>query len=145
VLSQLKLISEPWDIGPGGYQLGKHPPSFAEWNDKFRDDVRRFWRGDAGQRGDLAARLSGSADLFDHRARRPWASVNFVTAHDGFTLNDLVSYDEQAQRSQRRKRQRRPQRELQRQLGTRSRRADRRSSRTSCWAAPRDRVRRARC
>jgi len=93
VLGRLKLISEPWDIGPGGYQLGHHPPSFAEWNDKFRDTTRRFWRGDADQRPDLAARLSGSGDLFDRRARRPWASVNMLTAHDGMTLNDVVSYD----------------------------------------------------
>ena len=92
VLSRVKLISEPWDLGPGGYQVGNHPPGFAEWNDKFRDNVRRFWRGDAGQRGELAARLTGSADLFDRRHRKPWASVNFITAHDGFTLADLVSY-----------------------------------------------------
>ncbi|MBP0619566.1 glycogen debranching protein GlgX [Cupriavidus consociatus] len=91
-LSRVKLISEPWDLGPGGYQLGNHPPGFAEWNDKFRDTVRRFWRGDAGKRGELAARLAASADLFDRRHRRPWASVNFITAHDGFTLADLVSY-----------------------------------------------------
>jgi isoamylase len=94
VLGRLKLISEPWDIGPGGYQLGQHPPSFAEWNDKFRDTTRRFWRGDADQRSDLAARLSGSGDLFDRRARRPWASINMLTAHDGMTLNDVVSYDQ---------------------------------------------------
>jgi isoamylase len=93
VLGRLKLISEPWDIGPGGYQLGNHPPSFAEWNDKFRDTSRRFWRGDSDQRSDLAARLSGSGDLFDRRARRPWASVNMITAHDGMTLADVVSYD----------------------------------------------------
>ena len=92
VLSRVKLISEPWDLGPGGYQVGNHPPGFAEWNDKFRDTARRFWRGDDGQRADLAARLSGSADLFDRRHRKPWASVNFITAHDGFTLADLVSY-----------------------------------------------------
>ncbi|MDP9412986.1 MAG: glycogen debranching protein GlgX [Pseudomonadota bacterium] len=94
VLGRLKIISEPWDIGPGGYQLGNHPPSFAEWNDKFRDATRRFWRGDAGMRPEFAARISGSGDLFDRRARRPWASVNFVTSHDGFTLNDLVSYEQ---------------------------------------------------
>jgi len=93
VLSRIKLISEPWDLGPGGYQLGNQPPGFAEWNDKFRDTVRRFWRGDAGQRGELAARLAGSADLFDRRYRRPWSSINFITAHDGFTLADLVSYN----------------------------------------------------
>jgi glycogen operon protein len=92
VLSKLKLISEPWDIGPGGYQLGNHPPGFAEWNDKFRDGIRRFWRGDAGQRPDFAARLSGSADMFDRRWRKPWASVNYVASHDGFTLEDVVSY-----------------------------------------------------
>ncbi len=94
VLSRVKLISEPWDIGPGGYQLGHHPPGFAEWNDRFRDTVRRFWRGDAGQRSDLAARLAGSSDLFDRRSRRPWASVNFVSSHDGYTLTDVVSYIE---------------------------------------------------
>ena len=93
VLNQLKLISEPWDIGPGGYQLGNHPPGFAEWNDKFRDATRSFWRGNQGMRPEFARRISGSADLFDRRARRTWASVNFVTAHDGFTLNDLVSYE----------------------------------------------------
>lgn len=92
VLSRLKLISEPWDIGPGGYQLGNHPPGFAEWNDKFRDGIRRFWRGDKGQRPDFAARLSGSADVFDHRWRKPWASVNYVASHDGFTLEDVLSY-----------------------------------------------------
>ena len=93
VLARVKLISEPWDIGPGGYQIGNHPPGMAEWNGRYRDDVRRFWKGDAGMRGALAARLQGSADLFDHHRRRPWASVNFITAHDGFTLRDLVSYD----------------------------------------------------
>jgi glycogen operon protein len=92
VLSRLKLISEPWDLGPGGYQLGNHPPGFAEWNDKFRDATRRFWRGDDGMRPELSARISGSADLFDRRARRPWASINFVTAHDGQPLADVVSY-----------------------------------------------------
>ncbi|RZT39578.1 glycogen debranching protein GlgX [Cupriavidus agavae] len=92
VLSRTKLISEPWDLGPGGYQVGNHPPGFAEWNDKFRDNVRRFWRSDPGQRGELAARITGSADLFDHRHRKPWASINFITAHDGFTLADVVSY-----------------------------------------------------
>jgi glycogen operon protein len=92
-LSQLKLISEPWDIGPGGYQVGNHPAGFAEWNGKYRDSVRRYWKGDAGMRGPLAAALQGSAELFDHHRRRPWASVNFVTAHDGYTLHDLVSYE----------------------------------------------------
>jgi isoamylase len=93
VLSQVKLVSEPWDLGPGGYQLGNHPPGFAEWNGAFRDDVRRFWKREPGQRGALAARLQASAELFDNGGRRPWSSVNFITAHDGFTLEDLVSYD----------------------------------------------------
>jgi isoamylase len=94
VLAGVKLIAEPWDIGPGGYQVGNFPPGHAEWNDRFRDTIRRFWRGDEGMAPDLAARLLGSADLFDRRSRRPWTSVNFVTAHDGFTLSDLVSYGE---------------------------------------------------
>jgi len=94
VLSRVKLISEPWDLGPGGYQLGNHPAGMAEWNDRYRDDVRKFWRGDSGMRGALAARLQGSADVFDHQHRKPWASVNFVTAHDGFTLQDWVSYNQ---------------------------------------------------
>jgi len=94
VLAPLKLISEPWDLGPGGYQLGGHPPGFAEWNDRYRDGVRRYWRGDGGSRAELAARLAGSADLFDHDSRQPAASINFVAAHDGFTLHDLVSHAE---------------------------------------------------
>ncbi|CAB3743102.1 Glycogen debranching enzyme [Achromobacter denitrificans] len=92
-LARLKLISEPWDVGPDGYQLGNHPPGFAEWNDKFRDTARRYWRGDEGTRGDMAARLCGSRDLFDRRHRRPWASVNYAASHDGFTLADIVAYD----------------------------------------------------
>jgi glycogen operon protein len=92
ILSRVKLIFEPWDIGPGGYQLGHHPPGFAEWNDRFRDGIRRFWRGDDGMRGEFAARLAGSSDLFDRRARRPWASINYAASHDGFTLADIVSY-----------------------------------------------------
>ncbi|MFN3389439.1 MAG: glycogen debranching protein GlgX [Allosphingosinicella sp.] len=94
VLQRVKLISEPWDIGPDGYQLGNHPPGFAEWNDRYRDAVRRYWRGDSNMRGELAARLAGSGDIFDRRARRPWASVNFLTSHDGFTLADLTSYEQ---------------------------------------------------
>ncbi|MGB7370575.1 glycogen debranching protein GlgX [Erythrobacter sp.] len=94
VLQKLKLIAEPWDIGPGGYQLGQFPPGFAEWNDKFRDTVRRYWRGDSAQRPDLAARIAGSGDLFDRRARRPWASINFLTSHDGYTLYDLTAYEQ---------------------------------------------------
>jgi glycogen operon protein len=93
VMSRVKVISEPWDIGPGGYQLGNHPPGFGEWNDKYRDTVRRFWRGDPSQAPDLAKRLTGSGDLFDHHKRRPSASINYVASHDGFTLQDIVSYD----------------------------------------------------
>jgi isoamylase len=93
VLSSVKLIAEPWDIGPGGYQVGQFPPGWAEWNDKFRDTVRRFWKGDAGMLPEFAKRISGSSDLFNKRGRKRWASINFVTAHDGFNLNDLVSYD----------------------------------------------------
>jgi isoamylase len=93
VLSHRKLISEPWDVGPGGYQVGRHPPGIVEWNDKFRDCVRRFWRGDAGMRAELAARITGSGELFNHRFRRPWSSVNYLASHDGFTLADLVSYE----------------------------------------------------
>jgi glycogen operon protein len=92
VLAQAKLIAEPWDIGPGGYQLGAYPHPFREWNDKYRDGVRRFWRGDAGLAPDLAKRLLGSAESFDHSARAATSSINFVTAHDGFTLEDTVSY-----------------------------------------------------
>jgi isoamylase len=93
VLARVKLIAEPWDVGEGGYRLGGFPPRWAEWNDRYRDTVRRFWKGDGGQVPDLATRLTGSSDLFDSHGRRPWASVNFVTAHDGFTLADLVSYN----------------------------------------------------
>ena len=94
VLNKVKLIAEPWDIGEGGYQLGAYPAPFAEWNDKFRDDVRRFWRGDEGMVAGMAARLAGSAQYFDHDGRSPMASVNFLTAHDGFTLTDTVTYAE---------------------------------------------------
>ena len=93
LLSRVKLIAEPWDVGPEGYRLGQFPPGFSEWNDRYRDAVRRFWRGDEGVRPQFAAALLGSADQFDHHGRRPWASVNYVTSHDGFTLRDLVSYE----------------------------------------------------
>ncbi|MET0659899.1 MAG: glycogen debranching protein GlgX [Steroidobacteraceae bacterium] len=93
VLGAVKLIAEPWDCGPGGYQVGAFPPGWAEWNDKYRDTVRDYWRGAAAARA-VSPRLYGSADIFDHYGRRPYASVNFVTAHDGFTLNDLVTYNE---------------------------------------------------
>ncbi len=93
VLSQVKLIAEPWDLGEGGYQVGNFPVLWAEWNGKYRDTVRRFWKGDAGQAGEMAFRLTGSSDLYESSGRRPYSSINFVTAHDGFTLNDLVSYN----------------------------------------------------
>lgn len=94
VVSQVKLIAEPWDIGPGGYQVGNFPPQWTEWNGRYRDTVRDFWRGEAGTLGEFAYRISGSADLYAHTARRPVASINFVTVHDGFTLRDLVSYND---------------------------------------------------
>ena len=94
VVSQVKLIAEPWDIGPGGYQVGNFPPQWTEWNGKYRDTVRDFWRGEPATLGEFASRLTGSADLYETSGRRPVASINFVTAHDGFTLADLVSYNE---------------------------------------------------
>ena len=94
VISQVKLIAEPWDVGPGGYQVGNFPPQWTEWNGKYRDEVRDFWRGEPTALGEFASRLTGSADLYEHDGRRPVASINFVTAHDGFTLRDLVSYNE---------------------------------------------------
>jgi isoamylase len=93
LLSRVKLIAEPWDLGPGGYQVGRFPVGWSEWNGKYRDTIRRFWRGDSGQVGELASRLSGSSDLYKPSGRTPEASVNFVTCHDGFTLHDLVSYE----------------------------------------------------
>jgi glycogen operon protein len=92
VLSQVKLIAEPWDLGEGGYQVGNFPTKWTEWNGKYRDTVRRFWRGDSGVVSELATRLSGSSDLYEQSGRRPYASINFVTSHDGFTMADLVSY-----------------------------------------------------
>jgi glycogen operon protein len=91
-LAKVKMIAEPWDCGPGGYQVGGFPPGWAEWNDKFRDSVRDFWRGQLPANG-LAERLCASAPTFNHQGRRPWACINFVTAHDGFTLHDVVSYN----------------------------------------------------
>jgi glycogen operon protein len=93
-MAQVKLISEPWDVGPYGYQLGNFPPGWAEWNGQYRDAVRRFWKGEHGLVAEMASRLAGSSDIFGYRGRRPWASTNFFTAHDGFTLQDLVSYNE---------------------------------------------------
>jgi glycogen operon protein len=93
ILSPLKLITEPWDVGPGGYQLGHFPPGFSEWNDRYRDGIRRYWRGDGNMRPEVAARLTGSGDLFDPRKKKPHASINYLASHDGFTLHDLVSYE----------------------------------------------------
>lgn len=93
VLSQVKLIAEPWDVGPGGYQVGSFPWQWTEWNGRYRDSVRRYWRGDSGVTGEFATRVSGSSDMYEHTGRRPFASINFITAHDGFTLEDLVSYE----------------------------------------------------
>ena len=128
VLSKVKLIAEPWDASPDGYQLGQFPPGWSEWNGAFRDCVRRFWRGDPGQVPELASRLTGSSDIFAPSGRRTYASINFVTCHDGFTLTDLVTYDAQAQRGQRRGQPGRHRRELQPQLGSRGRRPNRPAS-----------------
>jgi len=94
VVSQVKLIAEPWDVGPGGYQVGNFPPLWTEWNGEYRDVVRDFWRGEPATLGEFASRITGSSDLYQDNGRRPYASINFVTAHDGFTLNDLVSYND---------------------------------------------------
>ncbi|MCU1635492.1 MAG: glycogen debranching protein [Cryobacterium sp.] len=94
IVSQVKLIAEPWDVGPGGYQVGNFPPQWSEWNGKYRDTVRDFWRGEPSTLGEFASRITGSADLYEHSGRRPVASINFITAHDGFTMTDLVSYNE---------------------------------------------------
>jgi len=93
VLSQVKLIAEPWDLGEGGYQVGNFPVLWTEWNGRYRDAVRAYWKGEGGLIGELAYRLTGSSDLYERSGRRPYASINFVTCHDGFTLADLVSYD----------------------------------------------------
>ena len=93
VVSQVKLIAEPWDVGPGGYQVGNFPPQWTEWNGLYRDTVRDFWRGEPATLGEFASRIAGSSDLYQDNGRRPYASINFVTAHDGFTLNDLVTYN----------------------------------------------------
>jgi glycogen operon protein len=94
VLAYVKLIAEPWDVGPGGYQLGHFPAGWSEWNDRYRDTVRAFWRGDRGLVGAFAERFAGSSDLFRQHGRKPTAGINFITSHDGFTLNDLVSYND---------------------------------------------------
>jgi isoamylase len=94
VLSQVKLIAEPWDVGEGGYQVGNFPVLWTEWNGKYRDNVRKFWKGDGGTASEFATRLAGSSDLYEQSGRRPYASINFITCHDGFTLQDLVSYND---------------------------------------------------
>src|SRR5512133_1421712 len=94
VVSQVKLIAEPWDVGEGGYQVGNFPVRWAEWNGKYRDTVRDFWRGATSTLGEFASRITGSSDLYGDDGRQPTASINFITAHDGFTLQDLVSYNE---------------------------------------------------
>ena len=109
VLNRVKLIAEPWDIGHGGYQVGNFPLGWAEWNDRYRDGMRAYWKGDGGTVGEFARRLTGSSDLYGRSGRNPYASINFITAHDGFTLADLVSLQRQAQRGQRRGQPRRPQ------------------------------------
>jgi glycogen operon protein len=93
VISQVKLIAEPWDLGEGGYQVGNFPVGWAEWNGKYRDTIRKYWKGEPGQVSELAYRLTGSSDLYQSDGRRPYASINFITCHDGFTLADLVSYN----------------------------------------------------
>ncbi len=93
LLSQVKLIAEPWDVGPGGYQVGNFPPGWTEWNGKYRDTVRKFWKGDGGQVSEFATRLTGSSDLYQDDGRKPYNSINFITCHDGFSLQDLVSYN----------------------------------------------------
>src|SRR5690242_13096360 len=94
VVSQVKLIAEPWDVGDGGYQVGNCPPQWTEWNGQYRDTVRDFWRGEPATLGEFASRIAGSSDLYEVSGRKPIASINFVTAHDGFTLRDLVSFNE---------------------------------------------------
>jgi glycogen operon protein len=94
IVSQVKLIAEPWDVGDGGYQVGNFPPLWTEWNGKYRDTVRDFWRGEPSTLGEFASRITGSADLYEQSNRKPVASINFITAHDGFTMRDLVSYND---------------------------------------------------
>jgi isoamylase len=94
VLSQVKLIAEPWDVGPGGYQVGNFPIGWTEWNGDYRDKVRSFWKGEPGLASSIATRLAGSSDLYQQSGRAPYASINFITCHDGFSLQDLVSYNE---------------------------------------------------
>ena len=111
MLSQVKLIAEPWDVGPGGYQVGNFPVLWTEWNGKYRDCVRRFWKGDGGATSELATRLTGSSDLYQDDGRKPYASINFITCHDGFTLQRPRQLQREAQRGQRRGQPRRRQRQ----------------------------------
>ena len=124
-LRYVKLIAEPWDVGPDGYQLGHFPAGWSEWNDLYRDTMRGFWRGNPGILGNFAERFAGSSDLFRASGRRPTASINYVACHDGFTLYDATAYEREAQRSESRRQPRRPQ--SQPELELRRRRADRRS------------------
>ena len=141
VVSQVKLIAEPWDVGPGGYQVGNFPPLWTEWNGKYRDTVRDFWRGEPATLGEFASRLTGSSDLYEHDGRRPVASINFVTAHDGFTLRRPGLLQREAQRGQRRGQQRRrepqPLVELRRR-GPDRRPGDHRAARAAAAQLPRD-------
>ena len=125
VLSQVKMITEPWDCGPGGYQVGGFPPGWAEWNDRYRDNIRGYWKGDTGKIKDLATRFTGSSDFFNHRGRPAWSSVNFLTAHDGLHVERLGFVQREAQRRERRRQQGRQQQ--QRKLELRRGRPDRRS------------------
>ena len=124
MVSQVKLIAEPWDVGEGGYQVGGFPPLWTEWNGKYRDTVRDFWRGEPASLGEFASRFTGSSDLYEADNRRPIASINFVTAHDGFTLDDLVSYNHKHNEANGEDNQRR--REPQPVVEPRRRRPDRR-------------------
>ena len=136
MLADTKIIAEAWDAA-GAYQVGSFANlRWAEWNGRYRDDVRRFWRGDGGMTGPMATRLAGSSDLYQPSGRRPYHSINFITSHDGFTLNDLVSYEREAQRGQRRGQPRRRQQQLQRQL--RRRRPDAAQERSTSSAPAAD-------
>ena len=142
ILSQVKLIAEPWDVGPGGYQVGNFPVLWSEWNGIYRDTMRDFWRGEAGV-NEFASRFTGSSDLYEDDGRHPFASINFITAHDGFTLNDLVSYNEQAQRGQPGGQPRRHRRQPLLEHGRRGadrRPGDRRRARAPAAQLPRDAV-----
>ena len=143
IVSQVKLIAEPWDVGEGGYQVGGFPPLWTEWNGKYRDTVRDFWRGEAAGLGEFAARFTGSSDLYEADNRRPIASINFVTAHDGFTLERPGLLQREAQRGQRRGQQRR--REPQPVVEPRRRRARPTTPRSRCCGSGRSATSSPRC